>query len=83
MLCKVDTIIFDKTGTITEGKPEMTDIREVNEQDKNQLIEIAIALEAKSEHPLAEAIVNYGKAHMLPTIGNVEKFEAIPGKGVQ
>lgn len=83
MLCKIDTIIFDKTGTITEGKPQVTDIVEVNGQDKNQLIEIAIALEAKSEHPLAEAIVNYGKVHMLPTIGNIEKFEAIPGKGVQ
>jgi Cu+-exporting ATPase len=83
MLCKIDTIIFDKTGTITEGKPQVIDIVEINGQDKNEIIEIAIALEAKSEHPLAEAIVNYGKAHILPTIGNVERFEAIPGKGVQ
>ena len=83
MLCKVNTIIFDKTGTITEGKPQVTDIVAVNSYDENQLIQIAIALEAKSEHPLAEAIVNYGKANMLPMIGNVEKFEAIPWKGVQ
>lgn len=79
----MDTIIFDKTGTITEGKPKVTDIVTVNSHDENQLMQIAIALEAKSEHPLAEAIVNYGKANMLPMIGSVEKFQAIPGKGVQ
>ncbi len=83
MLCKVDTIIFDKTGTITEGKPQVTNIVGVNGYTEQQIIQIAIALEAKSEHPLAEAIVNYGKIHILPMIGNVDKFEAIPGKGVQ
>ena len=77
-LCKVNTIIFDKTGTITEGKPEVTDIVGVNSYDQQQIIQIAIALEAKSEHPLAEAIVNHGKKNMLPIIGNVEDFEAIP-----
>jgi len=82
-LCKVDTIIFDKTGTITEGKPEVTNIIGINGYDEQQLIQIAIGLEAKSEHPLAEAIVNYGKTHMLPMIGNIENFEAIPWKGVQ
>ncbi|MFA7298063.1 MAG: heavy metal translocating P-type ATPase [Candidatus Absconditabacterales bacterium] len=82
-LCKVNTIIFDKTGTITEGKPQVTDIVGVNGFDEQQLIQIAIALEAKSEHPLAEAIVNHGKTNMIPMIGNVDKFEAIPGKGVQ
>jgi len=82
-LCKVDTIIFDKTGTITEGKPQVTDILGVNSYDEHHLIQIAIALEAKSEHPLAEAIVNHGKVNMIPMIGNVEKFQAIPWKGVQ
>lgn len=82
-LCKVNTIIFDKTGTITEGKPQVTDIVGVNGFDEQQLIQIAIALEAKSEHPLAEAIVNHGKTNMIPMIGNVDKFEAIPWKGVQ
>jgi len=77
-LCKVDTIIFDKTGTITEGKPQVTDILGVNSYDEHHLIQIAIALEAKSEHPLAEAIVNHGKVNMIPMIGNVEKFQAIP-----
>jgi len=74
----VNTIIFDKTGTITEGKPQVTDIVGVNGFDEQQLIQIAIALEAKSEHPLAEAIVNHGKTNMIPMIGNVDKFEAIP-----
>lgn len=82
-LCKVNTIIFDKTGTITEGKPEVTNIVGINGYNEQQLIQIAIALEAKSEHPLAEAIVKYGKTNMLPMIGNVEWFEAISGKGVQ
>jgi Cu+-exporting ATPase len=63
-LCKIDTIIFDKTGTITEGKPQITDIIVASssqhaQRNANSLIQIAMALEAKSEHPLAEAIVRY------------------------
>ena len=83
MLCKVNGIIFDKTGTITEGKPKVTNIVAMNTYNEKQIIEIAIALEERSEHPLAEAIVNYWKANNLAMIGNVNKFEAIPGKGVQ
>jgi Cu+-exporting ATPase len=64
-LCKIDTIVFDKTGTITEGKPQVTDIVIANETkqsiDETTFLQIATALEAKSEHPLAEAIVTYGK----------------------
>ncbi len=59
MLCKVNGIIFDKTGTITEGKPKVTNIVAMNTYNEKQIIEIAIALEERSEHPLAEAIVNY------------------------
>jgi len=82
-LCKVNTIIFDKTWTITEWKPVVTDIVGVNGYDEDEILPLAVALEAKSEHPLAEAIVNYGKAQKLTKLGTVNKFQAVPGKGVQ
>ncbi|AHB41712.1 hypothetical protein P148_SR1C00001G0924 [candidate division SR1 bacterium RAAC1_SR1_1] len=80
-LCKVNTIVFDKTGTITEGKPEVTDIIATNGHEVTKILEIAINLESNSEHPLAEAIVRHGKEK---NIGNhkVLNFQAIPGKGV-
>ncbi len=75
--CKVDTIVFDKTGTITKGKPEVTDtIGESN------VLEIAASLEKLSEHPLAEAIYENAKEKNL-TLREVEDFQAIPGFGVQ
>ncbi len=83
MLCKVDTIIFDKTWTITEGKPIVTDIVSVNGYNKLKIIEIAIGLEAKSEHPLAEAIINHGKENNIETINTITGFQAIPGKWVK
>lgn len=82
-LCKVDVVVFDKTGTITEGKPQVTDIIGTNEYNENKIMEITIALESKSEHPLAEAIIEYGKANIFTPTKNIEKFEAIPWKGVQ
>jgi len=81
-LCKIDTIVFDKTGTITEGKPQVTDITALNTYDEDTILQIAVALEIKSEHPLAEAIVNYGKEKKITT-SKLTDFEAIPGKGVK
>jgi len=81
-LCKVDTIVFDKTGTITEGKPQVTDITALNTYDEDTILQIAVALEIKSEHPLAEAIVNYWKEKKID-ISKLTDFEAIPGKGVK
>ena len=81
MLCKVDTIIFDKTGTITEGKPEVTDITALHDFDEEGILWVAVSLEAKSEHPLAEAIVKYGKEKNVRTQA-IMNFQAIPGKGV-
>lgn len=78
----MDTIVFDKTGTITEGKPQVTDITALNEYDEDTILQIAVALEIKSEHPLAEAIVNYGKEKKI-VISKLTDFEAIPGKGVK
>jgi Cu+-exporting ATPase len=72
MLCKVDTIIFDKTGTLTEGKPSITDISD------ESLMPLALALEEKSEHPLAEAIVQRGKQHKVSPSDEVKHFQAVP-----
>ncbi len=82
-LCKVDTIIFDKTWTITEWKPQVTDIISVNDYDEDEIIQIAIGLEAKSEHPLAEAIVNYGKEQKMKLLHTITNFQAEPGKWVR
>lgn len=84
MLCKIDTIIFDKTGTITEGKPEVTDIIALGSSPLSEwlLLEICASLEAKSEHPLAEAILNYWKAKKI-WLKDVSEFQAIAWKGVK
>jgi len=78
----VDTIVLDKTGTITEGKPGVTDIIELNDSEEAELVRIAAAAEGGSEHPLGEAIVNYAKEkdiEMMEATG----FEAVTGKGVR
>lgn len=74
----LDTVVFDKTGTITVGKPEVTDI--VGNQ--KQVLAVAASLEESSEHPLATAIVKKAENEKL-TIEKVKEFEAIEGKGVK
>jgi len=81
-LCKIDTIVFDKTWTITEWKPIVTDITSTNWYDKNLILQIATSLEIKSEHPLAEAIVRYWKDNRI-WINDISNFQAIPGKWVK
>lgn len=78
---KISTIVFDKTGTITEGKPEVTDIMPVPGVSKERLLQIAASGEKGSEHPLGEAIVRCAEKDNLPLL-TVEKFEAIPGHGI-
>lgn len=80
--CKINTIVFDKTGTITKGKPEVTDTLSFSTLDEEELITLAASLEKQSEHPLAEAIYNYAKEDSIELM-NVEGFKAIPGHGVQ
>lgn len=80
---RINTIIFDKTGTITKGKPEVTDIEGWGKLDEDRVLAISASLEKQSEHPLAEAIVNYAKEENILLNNNVEKFEAIPGHGVK
>jgi len=74
----VQSVVLDKTGTITEGKPVVTDIISLG-MSENKILEISAALEKKSEHPLAEAVLLKAKGMELP---NAENFAAIPGKGI-
>ena len=80
-LAKVDVLIVDKTGTLTEGKPALTDVVASGSVDENRLLTLAAALERGSEHPLAEAIVAGAAARGVPEL-HAENFEAIIGKGV-
>lgn len=82
MACKLKAIVFDKTGTLTKGKPELTDVVEVELKDEEEVVSIAASLEKLSEHPLAEAIVNYANEEELE-IQEVNDFRAIPGHGVE
>lgn len=77
----VDTLIVDKTGTLTEGKPRLTDVVAAGNIDENELLGLAAALEKGSEHPLAEAIVEGAVARGL-TLAEAVDFEAVTGKGV-
>lgn len=79
---KIQTIVFDKTGTITDGKPIVTDIITKNNQDEKELVKIAASLEEASEHPLGKAIVTYAKDKKI-TLASIEEFIAIPGRGVK
>ena len=78
---KVDTLIVDKTGTITEGKPSVEKVIATDSVDEITLLKYITTLNQYSEHPLAEAIVNYGKSKNI-SITKVNDFEAIAGKGV-
>ena len=77
----IDTVVLDKTGTITEGNPRVTDIIAFEDAVADQVIALAAAIEKPSEHPLAEAIVGEAKAKNL-SIPKVEEFRAVFGKGV-
>lgn len=79
---RIDTIILDKTGTITNGKPTLTDIILANEHNEPEFLRLVGAAEKSSEHPLAEAIVEGIKEKGIP-LGSSESFEAIPGFGIQ
>jgi Cu+-exporting ATPase len=78
---KTHTIILDKTGTITEGKPSVTEITAFNGLDKMTLLQRAASVERKSEHPLAQAIVAHART-MGISLGEVESFQSLPGLGV-
>lgn len=79
---KVDTVIFDKTGTITEGKPKVTDLVPSGGYTKEELLRLAASCEQMSEHPLGEAIVTAAKEAGM-TLARPEQFESITGTGIQ
>ncbi|MFW6238254.1 MAG: heavy metal translocating P-type ATPase, partial [Halanaerobiales bacterium] len=78
----VHTIVFDKTGTITKGKPEVTDLEPVEDSDEEKLLQLAASVEAGSEHPLGEAIVRGARDRGLE-IKDIDNFDAVTGKGVK
>ncbi|XUW96796.1 heavy metal translocating P-type ATPase [Wukongibacter sp. M2B1] len=79
---KIETIVFDKTGTITEGKPKVTDIITRDSLGEDKLLQIAATAEKGSEHPLGEAIVKEAEARNI-TFLDAKDFYAIPGHGIE
>ena len=79
---KVKTVVFDKTGTITKGEPEVTDIIPIEASDEKSLLAFAYSLESKSEHPLAKAVVKKAEEENIPS-EDMGEFEAVSGKGVK
>lgn len=81
-LHKVDTVVVDKTGTITIGKPTLTSIKNYSKLGDEKIISILATLESKSEHPLAHAVVEYAKNNSIQN-SEITDFEIIKGKGLQ
>ncbi len=80
-MARVDTLVVDKTGTLTEGRPALTDVAAFSAFDDSEVLTLAAALEKGSEHPLAEAIVAGAEERGI-TIPEAADFEAVTGKGV-
>lgn len=79
---KVNVLITDKTGTLTEGKPSVEHIEAVNTDDQNQILQLAFSLNQNSEHPLSNAVIKKAKDENI-TPEKVEQFENISGKGIK
>ena len=81
-LRKVDTLVVDKTGTLTEGKPKLVAVEAAQGIEENELLRLAASLERGSEHPLAAAIVSGAEQRKI-ALGAVEEFSSVTGKGVR
>ncbi len=81
-MAKVDILIVDKTGTLTEGKPKLTDVVALGDIAEDEVLRLAASLERSSEHPLAEAIVSGAEAKGAKLV-NTTDFDAVTGKGVR
>ncbi len=81
-LHKVNTVVVDKTGTITKGKPTLVDIQNLSNLKDEELVSILASLEKKSEHPIAHAIMSYAQEKNIPT-SDISNFEGIQGKGLK
>ena len=80
-LQQIDTIVLDKTGTLTEGRPALTDISVADGYDSQQLLRWIASLESHSEHPLAQAIVSYAREQQVELL-SVSNFQAMTGEGI-
>lgn len=78
---RINTVVVDKTGTLTEGKPRVTELRTMAGADETEVIAAAAALERQSEHPLAEAVLAFAESRLVVP-ATVEAFEYVPGKGI-
>ena len=79
---KIDTLVVDKTGTLTEGKPKLVSLKSISNISENDLLQLVASLEKGSEHPLAEAIIQGAKEKDISLL-SVDDFQSITGKGVQ
>src|SRR5439155_7339607 len=79
---KVNTLVVDKTGTLTEGKPRLITVLPLKDGDEQNLLRLSASLERASEHPLAAAIVGGAERHGVE-LTKVESFDSITGKGVR
>lgn len=79
--CRINAVVLDKTGTITKGQPEVTDIIAFGAMDTSEVLELAAISEKKSEHPLGAAVYERGKKE-TGIITDPDRFGAIPGRGV-
>ncbi|WP_419487465.1 heavy metal translocating P-type ATPase [Chryseobacterium bernardetii] len=79
---KVNVLITDKTGTLTEGKPSVEHIESINNEDRKQILKLAFSLNQNSEHPLSNAVIKRAKDENI-TSEKVDKFENVSGKGVK
>ncbi|PWT94777.1 MAG: copper-translocating P-type ATPase [Bacteroidetes bacterium] len=82
MTHKISTVVLDKTGTVTNGTPVLTDVFTISEQTENRLLSFVSSAEKQSEHPLAQAVVHGAKEKGIPLM-DVSEFEAIPGYGIK
>ncbi len=80
-LSRIDAVVLDKTGTLTEGKPSLTDIHPLNGWHEMELLRLAASAEAASEHPLARAVLDGALQHQL-SLSESNEFDAVPGKGI-
>lgn len=78
---KIDTIVFDKTGTITEGNPKVTDIESLHYMNEKEMLRVCASLEKHSEHPISKAILTRAKEENLE-LYTVQNFENVPGRGI-
>jgi Cu+-exporting ATPase len=78
---KINLVVFDKTGTITYGKPEVTDIIKLGNLTEDEILRLSASVERNSEHPLAEAIVRYARVRSLK-LYEPKNFFSVPGQGV-